>query len=103
MVLPVLAAVLLGLVWLVCLGVAQVQVVDAARETARAVARDEPPGRAVALGTRVAPEGARITVEDQGSSVQVLVTTQVRGPGGVFDFLPPVQVDARAVVAKEPS
>ena len=103
MVLPVLVAVTLGLVWLVSLGVAQVRVVDAARETARAVARDESSGQAVALGKRVAPAGARINVHDQGSTVQVVVTAEVRGPGGLFDFLPSVGVDATTVAAKEPS
>jgi hypothetical protein len=47
-----------GLVWLLSVGAAQLRVVDGARETARAVARGEDPGAAVALGRRVAPEGA---------------------------------------------
>ncbi len=103
MMLPVLVAVALGLVWLVCLGVAQVRVVDAARETARAVARDEATGQAVELGKRVAPDGASIVVHDDGGTVSVVVTAGVRGPGGLFGFLPAVEVDARTVAAKEPS
>lgn len=103
MVLPILVAVVLGLVWLVFLGVAQVRVVDAARETARAVARDETNGHAVALGKRVAPDGSSITIRDSGDSVQVVVTAQVRGPGGLFVFLPSVTVAADAVAAREPS
>jgi hypothetical protein len=103
MVLPVLLAVTLGLVWLVCLGIAQVRVVDAARETARAVARDESTGSAIELGKRVAPDGSRVDVRDEGDSVQVLVTAEVRGPGGLFGFLPSVEVDATTVAAKEPS
>ena len=103
MVLPVLVGVVLGLVWLVSLGVDQVRVVDAARETARAVARDETNGQAVELGKRVAPDGSSISIEDRGDSVRVVVTTDVRGPGGLFSFLPSVQVDAQAVTAKEPS
>ncbi len=39
--LPVLVLVTAALAWLVALGVAQVRVVDAARETARAIARGE--------------------------------------------------------------
>jgi hypothetical protein len=100
-VLPVLVAVTLGLVWLVCLGIAQVRVVDAARETARAVARDEVTGQAIELGKRVAPDGAAIAVHDDGDSVEVVVTADVRGPGGLFGFLPSVEVDARTVSAKE--
>jgi len=103
MVLPVLVAVVLGLVWLVGLGVAQVRVVDAARETARAVARDEPADQAIRLGERVAPDGATVTVSEHGDTVRVEVTADVRGPGGLFRFLPSVDVDASTVAAKEPS
>jgi Flp pilus assembly protein TadG len=103
MVLPALVALVLGLVWLVLLGVAQVRVVDAARETARAVARDDTHAHAAALGRRVAPAGARVSIQDRGETVQVVVTAEVRGPGGLLRFLPSVQVDATTVAAKEPS
>jgi len=99
--LPVLVAVALGLVWLVALAVTQVRVVDAARETARALARDEPVATALGLGRRVAPAGAGITVHEEPGAVRVRVVAEVRGPGGVFAFLPGVDVDAEAVTAKE--
>jgi hypothetical protein len=99
--LPVLVAVTLGLVWLVALAATQVRVVDAARETARALARDEPVATAVDLGRRVAPEDTRITVHEGSGEVRVRVVAEVRGPGGLFDFLPGVEVDAEAVAAKE--
>jgi Flp pilus assembly protein TadG len=101
MVLPVLVALALGLVWLVALASTQVRVVDAAREVARAAARAEGSGAAVDLGRRVAPAGSAIKVRDDGDSVVVDVVAQVNGPGGVFGFLPSVQVDAQAVAAKE--
>jgi hypothetical protein len=101
MVLPVLVAITLGMVWLVSLAATQVRVVDAAREVARAVARDEPRAVALGLGRRVAPEGASIRVLDHGGTVTVTVTADVRGPGGLFGFLPAVAVDARAVTAQE--
>ena len=41
MVLPLLVAVAIGLVWLLSVGAAQVRAVDAARETARALARGD--------------------------------------------------------------
>lgn len=103
MVLPVLVVLALGLVWLVSLAVAQVRVVDAARETARAVARDEPADVAVALGRSVAPDAARIRVEDSHDTVTVHVSAEVRGPGGLFGFVRGVTVDASTVAAKEPS
>jgi hypothetical protein len=100
-VLPVLVAVVLGLVWLVSLGATQVRVVDAARETARAVARDAPTPRAIALGKQVAPDGARIDVQRAEGTVRVVVTAEVRGPGGIFGFLPGLTVDSSSVAATE--
>ena len=99
--LPLLIALTMGLVWLVSVGVAQVRVVDAARETARAVARDEPRARAFELGRRVAPQSSRFLVVDEGGTVKVEVVAQVRGPGGLFRFLPAVEVEADAIAAKE--
>ena len=102
MVLPVLAAIAVGLVWAVSLAATQVRVVDAAREVARAVARGEDEGTAVALGRRVAPEAARVTVGDEGDLVTADVAAGVRGPGGLLRFLPEVRVHASAVALKEP-
>jgi hypothetical protein len=102
MVLPVLVAVTLGLAWLLALAATQVRVVDAARETARAVARDDNRSSAVALGRRVAPHASRIVVDDASETVVVRVSAEVRGPGGLFRFMPGVHVDAEAVAAKEP-
>lgn len=101
--LPVLVGLALGLVWLVALAVTQVRVVDAARETARALARDEPAATARELGRRVAPEHAMITIKDDAGEVRVHVVGTVQGPGGLFAFLPGVEVEAEAVAAKEPS
>lgn len=101
MALPVLVAVALGLVWLVALAVTQIRVVDAARETARAVARDDPAATAVALGRRVAPAGSQVTVDREEGVVRVRVVAEVKGPGGLFGFLPGVEVDAEAVAARE--
>jgi len=93
----------LGLVWLVALAVTQIRVVDAARETARALARDEPTAVALDLGRRVAPDRAAITVHEEPGAVRVHVVAEVRGPGGLFASIPGVEVDADAVAAKEPS
>ena len=103
MALPVLVGVALGLVWLVALAVTQVRVVDAARETARALARDEPAPTALGLGRRVAPDQAAVTIHEEDGAVRVHVVAEVRGPGGLFAFLPGVEVDADAVAARESS
>jgi Flp pilus assembly protein TadG len=101
MVLPILVAVTIGLVWLLSIGVAQVRTVDAARETARAVARGDDTDEAVARGQRVAPEGARVAVTASDGQVVATATGHVTGPGGLFDFLPGVEVSAKAVAAAE--
>lgn len=101
-VLPVLVLFALGLAWLVALGGTQVRALDAARETARAVARGEGPVVSLALGRQVAPAGARIAVHDEGNTVAVTVDAPVRGPGGIFGFLPTYQARATAVAEQEP-
>ena len=101
MTLPLLAAVTLALVWLLTLGLAQVRLVDASRETARAVARGEPVEEAVALGRRIAPDGAVIQVS-AGDTVVVRAAGTVAGPGGLLGFLPGVELEAEAVAAAEP-
>lgn len=100
--LPVLVVFALGLAWLVALGGTQVRALDAARETARAVARGEDNAAGIDLGRRVASSGAQITVSDEGETIAVTVEAPVRGPGGIFDFLPTYHARATAVAAKEP-
>jgi hypothetical protein len=88
MVIPVLIAITIGLVWLVSVVVTQVRVVDGARETARLAARGEPDGVATRHGGRVAPEGTVIRVSRGADRIRVTATAVVRGPGGLFGFLP---------------
>ena len=101
-VLPVLLLFALGLAWVVALGATQVRALDAARETARAVARGDEAGVSQALGRRVATDGARISVRDEGGTIVVTVDAPVRGPGGIFAFLPAYHARASAVAAREP-
>jgi len=101
MVLPVLMAVTIGLAWLLAIGAAQVRTVDAARETARALARGDDRADAVDRGVSVGPDGTRVTVQDDGDRIVAVARAAVRGPGGLFGFLPAVTVHARAVAAAE--
>jgi hypothetical protein len=101
-VLPVVVLFAVGLAWLVALGATQVRALDAARETARALARGEDAATGLDLGRRVATAGARITVRDEGDTLEVLVDSPVRGPGGLFAFVPAYHVRASAVAAREP-
>lgn len=101
MALPLLLAVVTGLVWLLSVGVAQVRAVDAAREVARAVARGDAETDAIDRGSRIAPDSAEISVGDDGSVVTVTVAAVVNGPGGVLEVLPEVTVHAEAVAVPE--
>lgn len=101
MVLPMLVAVTMGLVWLLSVGAAQVQVVDAARETARAVARGDETGAAVARGRRTGPSGTQVIVSSGSDEVVASASARVRGPGGLFAWLPGVTVHGRSVAATE--
>lgn len=99
-VLPLLVALTVGLAWLLSLGVAQVRAVDAARETARALARGEPEDLALSMGRQAAP-GASIEVSHDAGSVVVVVVHTVSGPGGLLSGLPGAEVRAQAVAAQE--
>ncbi|MGL5824175.1 MAG: TadE family type IV pilus minor pilin [Nocardioides sp.] len=99
--LPILLAVTVGLIWLLAVGAGQIRTIDAARETARALARGDQPSDAMALGVRVAPVGARLRVSHSVTQVRVVATSRIEGPGGLFDFLPAVRVQASSVALVE--
>lgn len=99
--LPLLCALTLALVWMLAVAMAQIRAVDAARETARALARGESEQQAVDLGRAVAPPGATFTVHSAGEQVRVRVRGKMKGPGGIFDSLPGVELEAEAVALLE--
>ncbi|MGW5387613.1 TadE family type IV pilus minor pilin [Nocardia sp. NPDC003963] len=74
--------------------VTQVRCVDAAREAARLAARGD---RAVAVDAarRVAPDGAVISLRDEGDRVIALVTSDT-------PLLPALELRAEAVAVREP-
>lgn len=100
-VLPLMAAFTVTMVWLVSLGVTQARTVDAAREAARSAARGDTTAQARSWGARVAPDGSRFVITRGEHSIVVKVAAPVRGPRGLFDFLPHLTVRARAVAATE--
>jgi hypothetical protein len=101
--LPLIAIFTVSMAWLVSVGITQVRALDAARETARAAARSEGPGQALALGRRVAPTGSRISVGHSGQTVVVSVDSPVTGPAGLFGHWAAFRVNAVAVAAQEPT
>lgn len=101
-VLPVLILVAAALAWLVAAGVNQVRTVDAARETARALARDEDPATAEALGRRVAPDGATFAISSDDGRIRVEVVARISGPAGLLGGLPGFTARSTAVAQEEP-
>jgi Flp pilus assembly protein TadG len=93
--LPVLAAVLLALVWLLTLGLTQMRVTDAAREAARAAARGDGTARAEQLARTAAP-GAQVEVVSDGGVVRVRVSKIQRPPGGLLGHLGEATLSAEA-------
>ena len=104
LVLPMLVAVTIGLVWLLAVGAAQVRTVDAARETARAVARGDDQRRRGRPRAGGWPRPAAPSPWPAGGGeVRVTVSGEVTGPGGLFAHLPTPTVRAEAVAADEES
>ena len=98
---PLLVALTAGLVWMLAVGAAQVRVVDASREAARAVARGDDVAAARAVALRIAPPGGRVDISVADGQVEVTTTARVTGPGGLLDDLPGVTVRAEAVALVE--
>lgn len=100
---PLLVALTVGLIWMLAVGAAQVRVIDASREAARAVARGDDVRSAEAVALRIAPEQARVRIEVGDSQVVVTTSARVSGPGGLLSSLPGVTVTADAVALVEAS
>jgi Flp pilus assembly protein TadG len=97
-----LVVVALGMVWAVTVVTQQARCMDAARDTARAVARGDTVAASRSEGRRSAPRGASIDVRIRGGIVTVDVSHDVRPRWRMLSTLPSVPVSARAVVAVEP-
>jgi Flp pilus assembly protein TadG len=91
------------LLWIVSLGFTQVQLVDAAREAARLVARGESPGAASEVARRHAPPGATVHVSSAGGLVTVRITARSRLPLPVLRHVGGRTMQASAVSADEKS
>ena len=98
---PLLLSLTVGLVWLLSVGAAQIRMVDAAREAARAAARGDPVAEAESRAEQIAPPGSTIAVTSGERDVVSTATGSVDAPGGLLGFLPAVRLQARAVAARE--
>jgi Flp pilus assembly protein TadG len=100
---PVLLAVLALGLWLVGTVVTNVRCIDAARDTARAVARGESLESARELGARAAPPGATITITREDETIHVEVTATPSEPRGLLAALPHPTPKATAIIQTEPA
>lgn len=100
---PLLLALTVGLVWMLAVGAAQVRVVDASREAARAIARGDDVASARSVALRIAPEGASVRVEVGEDRVVVVTSARVAAPGGLLASVPGVTVSDEAVALVEES
>ena len=101
LVLPIVAAFALGLVWLISIGLAQVQATDAARDAAREIARGGDQTTATVAARRTAPDLAAVGLERDGDLVTVSVAFPSRPPAWLLVPIPSVDVHASATVAIE--
>lgn len=98
---PLLLALTVALIWMMAVGAAQVRVVDASREAARAVARGDTAAAAETVALRIAPEGATVQIVSAGGQVSVTTSARVDAPGGLLAALPGVTVSDEAVALVE--
>ena len=87
MALPLLVVVTWAMVWLISLGSTQAELVDAARETARALARGDAEPVAIDRGRDSAPAGTSIEVVRQGAMVRVVARADVAAPLATFGLM----------------
>lgn len=101
LVLPMVAAFCLVLVWLVSVGVAQVQLVDAARDAARAIARGEDQDAAATAARRTAPAGSEVAFDTSAEVVTVRVSVQAAAPRWLLVPLPAIPLGSSSTVEVE--
>jgi hypothetical protein len=89
------------LLWMVSLGFTQVELVDAAREGARLVARGESASTAASVARRQAPPGARVHISSHDGLVTVEVSARSRLPLPIFQHVGARTMRATAVSADE--
>lgn len=99
--LPALVVVVIGAVWVVAVGLAQLRCADAAREAARAAARGDAPAVVSSVADAAAPDGATVRVHVEDELVTVEVSTPVPVPLPFGDRVPAPTVRASAAAVTE--
>lgn len=98
---PFLVAVAFLLLWLVSLGLTQVRLSDAARESARMLARGESVEAATAMARRHAPDHASVDVATSDGTVTVTVRSRSRMPVPFFSGIGSRTLTSTSVAAQE--
>jgi Flp pilus assembly protein TadG len=82
---------------------AHIRCADAAREAALMVARDLPVAEAEATVASLAPKGARMSVQERGDIVEVVVAARVSPVPGPLGRVMALGVSGRSVALREPA
>ena len=89
------------LLWIVSLGLTQVRLADASRESARLVARGESPDDAEAIAREHAPRGASVKVRTADGVVTVTVSARSRMPIPFFSGVGSRTMSSTSAAAEE--
>ena len=89
------------LLWIVSLGLTQVRLADASRESARMLARGESTAAATAMARRHAPGRATVEVATADGTVSVTVATRSRMPIPFFSGIGSRSMESTSVAAQE--
>jgi hypothetical protein len=89
------------LLWIVSLGLAQVRLADASRESARVIARGEPAAVAESIARQYAPDGASVRVGSRDGVVTVTVRVRSRLPVPFFSGVGSRSLSSTSVAAIE--
>jgi hypothetical protein len=89
------------LLWVVSLGLTQVRLADASRESARMLARGDSAASATAMARRHAPGRASVDVSQADGTVSVTVRTRSRLPIPFFSGIGARTLESTSVAASE--
>jgi hypothetical protein len=101
LVLPLIGLVSIALCWLLTIGIADVRLVDGARDAARALARGDDRSAAVDAARRSAGSDSVVTIHLNGGLVTVVVTRRIDAPGWLLVPMPGTTVRATSTVEVE--
>jgi len=100
-VLPIVAAFVLAMLWLVSVAISEVRLVDASRDAARAIARGEDAASVETQAAAAAPSDAHVVVTRAANDVTVDVSTVAEPPGWLLVPLPGIPLHASATTEAE--